>query len=181
LIFLFRQLSLASMKFTFRLGRADILVASRQYVADASEMTREKNAFAAGDRIAAGDFDPSHLVSIIDWKSSRPKSQIKGNDPRHVTEALRVAMAVQHERTAVAVLCGLRGIGVAMASAISTAVDRERFTVIDWRALKALGVKRSWLTVDDYLDYLAYCRTKAKKHRISLRDFDRALWIVGGQ
>jgi hypothetical protein len=181
LTFLRSQFVLAEMKFALRLSRAELLVASKQYLADASEMTREKKAFVAGDRIAAGDLDPNHLVPIVDWKSSRPKSQIKGNDPRHVTEALRVATAAQHERTALAVLCGLRGIGVAMASAISTAINRERFTVIDWRTLKALDVKKSWLTIDDYLDYLAYCRMKAKKHRVSLRDFDRALWIAGGQ
>ena len=68
-----------------------------------------------------------------------------------------------------------------MASAILTAIYRERFTVIDWRALKALDVEKSWLTIDDYLDYLAYCRTKAEKRGVSLRDFDRALWVVGGQ
>lgn len=68
----------------------------------------------------------------------------------------------QHDRTAVAVLCGLRG-------------GRDRFTVVDWRALNALDVEKSWLTIDDYLDYLAYCRTKAKEHSGSLREFDRAL------
>jgi hypothetical protein len=169
------------MKFALRLTRNEIVLARERYVADVSEMSRESNAFAAGDRIARGDFSPKHLIPIIDWKSSRPKSQIKGNDPGDVSEALRIATTVQHDRTAVAVLCGLRGIGVAMASAILTAINRGRFTVIDWRALKALDVEKSWLTIDDYLDYLNCCRTKATEHGVSLRDFDRALWIEGGQ
>lgn len=60
-----------------------------------------------------------------------------------------------------------------MASAILTAIYRERFTVIDGRALKALDVEKSWLTIDDYLDYLTCCRRRAKEHGVSLRDFDR--------
>ena len=168
------------MKFALGLTRAQILNARKHYVADDSEMAREKNAFAAGDRIAASDLNPNNLDPIIDWKSPRPKSQIKSNDPGDIAEALRVATTVEHERTAVAVLCGLRGVGVPVASAVLTAINRERFTVIDWRALKALGVKKSNLTIDDYLDYLTFCRTKAKKRSVSLRDLDRALWLVGG-
>jgi hypothetical protein len=169
------------MKFNLHLTRSNILVARTKYLANESEMARERNAFSAGDRIATGEVNPHLLLPIIDWKSSRPKSQIKANDARDVIEALRIAGSVEHDRTAVAVLCGLRGIGVPMASAILTAINRKRFTVIDWRALKSLNVKKSWLTIDDYLDYLTYCRKRAKQHRVSLRDLDRALWIMGGQ
>ena len=46
--------------------------------------------------------------------------------------------------------------------------------------LIALDVEKSYL-IDDYLDYLTYCRTKSRDHGVSLRDFDRALGIAGGQ
>ena len=168
---------------TFQLhpSRTEILAARDRYLVNTAEMARENKAFVAGDLIAAGDLDPQHLIPIIDWKSSRPKSRIEGNNPADVIEALRIARSAQRDRTAVAVLCGLRGVDVAMASAMLTAMNRERFTVIDWRALKALGVEKSWLTTDDYLEYLAYCRAKAIEYQISLRDLDRAWWQVGGQ
>lgn len=52
------------------------------------------------------------------------------------------------------------------------------YTVIDWRALKALGIKESWLTVDDYLHFY---EKKAAELGIGLRDLDRALWMLGGE
>jgi hypothetical protein len=65
---------------------------------------------------------------------------------------------------------------VPVASAILTAIDPKRYTVIDFRALEALGIKRASPSVDFYLDYLKHCRQLAKTHRVSLRDLDRALW-----
>ena len=144
-------------------------------------MQRERAAFDSGRKIAAGEIAPGCLDAIIDWKSSRPKGRIKnGNAPDELSEALRVAVTATQVRTAIGVLCGLNGVDVAMSSAILTAIHAERYTVIDWRALNALGVSKSWLTVDDYLQYLAFCKDKANELGISLRDLDRALWILGG-
>jgi hypothetical protein len=42
----------------------------------------------------------------------------------------------------VAVLTGLSGVEVPAASAIMTAVDPERFTIVDFRALWSLGIER---------------------------------------
>jgi hypothetical protein len=76
----------------------------------------------------------------------------------------------------VAVLCGLRGVEIPVASAILTAIDPERYTIIDFRALESLGVKSSWHTVDSYLAYLEQCRELARQNTVSLRELDRALW-----
>jgi hypothetical protein len=65
---------------------------------------------------------------------------------------------------------------VPVASAILTAIDPERYTVIDFRALEALGNKSNDRTVNFYLAYLDACRQLAQEHQVSLRDLDRALW-----
>ena len=168
------------MKFTFSLARRQITEALGHYQSDTSEMRREHKALQSGGIIAGGDSSPNHLETIINWKSSRPKTLIMNNDPHDIRDALRVACAAPRDRTAVAVLCGLHGVGVPMASAFLTAINPLRFTIIDWRALKALAVKKSVVTIDDYLEYLAYCRTQAERIEFSLRDLDRALWVVGG-
>ena len=170
-----------ALKFTFQWTRSQIIDALDRYTSDTAEMQRENQAFASGDRIASGDLDPRHLRAIIDWKSPRPKGLIAGNTPEDIGDALRVACTTPQDRTAIAVLFGLRGIGVPMASAILTAINRDRYTVIDWRALNALGVKSSEVTIDEYLEYLAYCRSGAATMQVSLRDLDRALWILGGE
>ena len=170
-----------AMNLHFGWATEDIHAARDQYLENSAERQRENAAFKSGKRIATGEIDPGLLDPIIDWKSSRPKTRIKtGNTPDELSEALRVAVSAKQVRTAVGVLCGLNGVDVAMASAILTAIKPDMYTVIDWRALNALGVEKSWLTVDDYLQYLEFCKAKAAELEISLRDLDQALWVLGG-
>ncbi len=161
-------------------SRAELLEARDQYLADTSQMARERRAFEAGARMRTGKVDLGDFYAIVDWKSSRPKSLIeRGNDPEDILDALRIAVTTSRERSAVAILCGLYGVNVRMASAVSTAIHPERYTVIDVRALDALGVRKAWSTVDDYLEYLRFCQDHATRIDLSLRDFDRALWVLG--
>ena len=91
-------------------------------------------------------------------------------------DALHLAVHAQTERAAIAVLCGLHGVDVPVASAILTAVAPERFTIIDYRALESLGVTNYVPTVDFYLAYLRACRELVRENTVSLRELDRALW-----
>jgi hypothetical protein len=70
----------------------------------------------------------------------------------------------------------LNGVQTPVASAVLTAIDPARYTVIDFRALESLGIKNKTITVDFYLEYLGYCRRLANKFRITLRHMDRVLW-----
>lgn len=170
-----------ALKLSFGWTPQDILAARDRYLENSAEMQREAAAFESGKKIAAGHAEPENLGAIIDWKSPRPKRRIMTcNSADEIAEALRVAVSAKQGRTAVGVLYGLNGVDVAMASAILTAIDPEMYTVIDWRALNALGVKKSWLTVDDYLQYLKFCKAKAGELEIRLRDLDQALWVLGG-
>jgi hypothetical protein len=74
------------------------------------------------------------------------------------------------------VLCGLSGVAVPVASAILTAIDPTKYTIIDFRALEALGTVTTERSVGFYLKYLCVCRNLAERHGIGLRDLDRALW-----
>lgn len=137
---------------------------------------KEDAALAAGKRIAGGDYDPARLEPIVRWKSERTMSRVASNARDDVVEALRLATTARAERTRMAVLLGLRGVAVPMASAILAAIDPKRFTIIDFRALETLDARQPDPTLDFYLDYLAYCRKTAALADVSLRDFDRALW-----
>jgi hypothetical protein len=70
------------------------------------------------------------------------------NTPEDVEDALRLALAARTERRAISVLRGLAGVDVPVASAIMTAVDPKRYTILDFRALFSLGVERSSWSVD---------------------------------
>jgi hypothetical protein len=131
----------------------------------------------AGRAIRAGDYRHGHLATIYEWKTKgRGRNRLLRNSRREVAEALRLATTAKTERAAVAVLLGLHGVNVPVASAILTVVHPRRYTIIDFRALEALGSKTRDRSLGFYLKYLAACRTIARSWGVSLRDLDRALW-----
>jgi hypothetical protein len=137
----------------------------------------DHSALDAGVRIAKGDYTRANLEIIFRWKTGgRGVSRLDRNTALEIEEALRLATAAQTERTAVAVLCGLFGVNVPVASAVLTAINPERYTIIDFRALESLGVTDYNATIDFYLSYLGGCRVLAERHSVSLRTLDRALW-----
>ena len=96
-------------------------------------------ALEAGKRIAGGDYRRANLDIIFHWKTKgRGKSRLLHNTDIEIEEALRLAAGASTERAAMAVLCGLDGVDVPVASAILTAIDPDRYTVIDFRALESL-------------------------------------------
>jgi hypothetical protein len=133
--------------------------------------------FEAGRRITAGNFGVAELRTIFEWKTrGRGRSRLERNAPEEIQDALRLALSARTERSAISVLRGLAGVDVPVASAIMTAIDPGRYTILDFRALFSLGVERSFNSVGFYLAYLAACRRIAAAAGVELRTLDRALW-----
>jgi hypothetical protein len=138
---------------------------------------QDDGALAAGRRIREGKFTRKSLSDIFEWKTKgRGRSRLLRNADEEIADALRLPVSAETERAALAVLLGLQGVQVPVASAILTAIDPERYTVIDFRALQALGSDSTDRSVNFYLAYLDACRELAKAHRVTLRNLDRALW-----
>jgi len=137
----------------------------------------DEKALTAGQAIVAGRYTRANLMTIYDWKTNRRgRNRLLANTDEEIGDALRVASTVTMDRSAVAVLRGLYGVNVPVASAILTAMYPARYTVLDFRALEALGTNTSNRSLDFYLHYLASCRSIADKWGVGLRDLDRALW-----
>ena len=137
----------------------------------------DAEALDAGRRIKCGECSRSNLEIIFRWKTrGRGIGRLEGNSEDEIADALRLAVQAKTERAAISVLCGLFGVEIPVASAILTAIDPERYTIIDVRALQSLGVDDDPKTVDYYLEYLKHCRELAGQNSVSLRDLDRALW-----
>ena len=78
----------------------------------------------------------------------------------------------------------LHGVDIPVASAILAAIFPERYTVLDYRALEALG--HGAHDVRFYEEYLAFCKRLAESNIVKpqsdlpaptpLRALDRALW-----
>jgi hypothetical protein len=137
----------------------------------------DDDALAAGRQIASGDCGRQQLVTIFEWKTKgRGRSRLLGNSDPEIADALNLASHAKTDRAAIAVLLGLQGVQVPVASAILTAIYPKRYTVIDFRALEALGCDSKDRSVNFYLAYLKTCRQLASEHDVTLRNLDRALW-----
>ena len=139
---------------------------------------QDDEAFKAGSNIVGGNYSRENLKIIVHWKSPRKIAYIDDNTDIEIARALRFAGDSRtSERSAVDVLDRLHGVGVPIASAVLTTMFPEKYTIIDFRALESLGiVKAPSGSVHYYLHYLAKCRELARKHNVSLRTLDRALW-----
>lgn len=137
----------------------------------------DKAAFDAGRRIREGDRGRPNLETIICWKSSRRIKLIAQKSDSEIADALSLALCAKEPRSAFGVLMGLHGVGAPMASAILTAMDQDKYTVIDYRALEALGVQDFDTDLNFYIEhYFPECKRLASETQISLRTLDRALW-----
>jgi hypothetical protein len=134
---------------------------------------------AAGRSILKGDYSRQHFDTIFKWKTrNRGKSRPQKNKTITIKRTLKLAVDnVGVPSIALKSLVGLQGVGVPVASAIMTAIFPERFTIIDFRALEALGAKRfSTSSINRYLEYVSFCVALSVEWGMSLRELDRALW-----
>jgi hypothetical protein len=129
---------------------------------------------------------PYDFFAIVIWKSNRAKTKIKRGlaDAGKTVEALmREVSQSDQPQAQVDALLQVRGIGLAMASAILTVCYPETFTVLDYRAWETLqrasvdGLPENYpQSPEAYLLYCRACKELADRMGLSLRDLDRALW-----
>jgi hypothetical protein len=143
------------------------------------KFTDDAAALAAGQRIANGERSFENLSAIFEWKTKgRGRSRLEKNKCRkeEIEEILGIVVNAKSARAKVAVLTALDGVDVPVASAILTAIDPKTYTIIDYRALEALGSNTKNRSINFYIEYLNKCRELAATYKMCLRDFDRALW-----
>jgi hypothetical protein len=153
--------------------------------AGAKEHELEKEAFAAGEAIRNGDYCLANLEAIVRWKSERAVHYLIGNSNEKIRRVLAVAASPgASTQTAVNALLELHGVDLPLASAILAAIYPERYTVLDYRALEALGHARH--DVHFYEEYLDFCKRLAESNIVQpqselpgptpLQALERALW-----
>ena len=132
--------------------------AKKYWEENPKEFELEQAAFDAGKRILEkADFSAKNLENIVHWKSPRVVHHIGKNNPEKIETALQKAIDLSTSvQEAVSALSELCGVGVPMASAILTAIFPDRYTIIDFRALEALGHRA--VEVEFYEEYLNRCQ-----------------------
>jgi hypothetical protein len=172
--------------FQLQPAESDLQQLAEQYWQKAGqrEQELEKAAFEAGEAIRNGDFSLANLEEIVRWKSERVVHYLIGNSDEKIKRALKVAASPEATtEAAVKALIELHGVDIPVASAILAAIFPEQYTVLDFRALEALGHARH--DVKFYEEYLAFCKRLAESNIVkpqpdlpaptTLRALDRAL------
>jgi hypothetical protein len=150
----------------------------------------DRDAMAAGEKLLRGVAVRSNLRLIYRWKlKSFLRFAWVQNFPKTVSDKVlkdavasaRRARVVDREsiREALEKFKAIRGVHIPVASAFLTAMHPTKFTVMDRRAYRALGVSTFRTGIDEYLNYLDFCRGEAKRLGVSLRNLDQALWQLG--
>jgi hypothetical protein len=157
------------------------------YWKEAGERERqlEKAAYEAGEAIRDGEYTLPNLEAIVRWKSERVVHYLIGNSKENIKNALATVVAPgTSAHDAVEALIGLRGIDIPIATAILAAIFPQRYAVLDYRALEAMGHPRH--DVDFYVEYNAACHRLAECGMVKAQDglpaptalhaLERALW-----
>jgi hypothetical protein len=149
------------------------------------EHALESAAFEAGASIRSGEYTLANLEAVVRWKSERVVHYLIGNSEAKIKKVLAIAASPDSStRKAVEALMELRGVDLAIASAILSAIAPERYNVLDYRSLEALGHARH--DVEFYAEYVAFCRRLAERGLVKpqsdlpgatpLHALERALW-----
>jgi hypothetical protein len=145
--------------FQLQPAESELQQLAEQYWKDAGERERqlEQAAYEAGEAIRNGEFTLPNLEAIVRWKSERMVHYLIANSNENIKSALAIAASSDSStEEAVNALIGLRGVDISLASAILAAIFPERYAVLDYRALEALGHARH--DVDFYKEYNAFFR-----------------------
>jgi hypothetical protein len=173
--------------FQLQPAEAELQQLAEEYWQKAGEKEQEleKAAFEAGEAIRNGDHTLANLEAIVRWKSERVVQYLIGNSNEKIRRVLAVAASPESStEAAVKALLDLNGVDIPVASAILAAIFPERYTVLDFRALEALG--HAPHDVHFYQEYLAFCKRLADSNIVKpqgdlpaptpLRTIERALW-----
>jgi hypothetical protein len=173
--------------FQLQPAEAELQQLAEQYWQEIGEKDQrlEKEAFEAGRAIRyESEYTLKNLEAIVRWKSERTVHFLIRNSDEIVRRVLAVATSPEvSTKAAVTALLELHGVDLPVASAILAAIYPERYTVLDYRALEALGHARH--DVHFYEEYLDFCKRLAESNIVrpqddlpaptSLRTLDRAL------
>jgi len=142
---------------------SDLQELAEEYWHEAGEREQqlERAAFEAGEAIRGGEHTLTNLETIVRWKSERVVHYLIANSSENIKSALAKAASPDAKtEDAIRALTGLRGVDISIATAILAAIYPERYTVLDYRALEALGHARH--DVGFYLEYNAFCTRLAE-------------------
>ncbi len=168
-------------KFSLRIPSGQIPDWAERYLKEERKMDLEDELElekVIGPRIRADGFlTKPDFLKLAYWKSARTKPYCEKNGEAYVEEVTRIALSNKCERIRIEVLTLLDGVSWPTASVILHFGSKYPYPIFDYRASWSLGIDKP--KAYDFKFWWAYtelCRSLARKHKVSMRRLDRALW-----
>lgn len=130
-----------------------------------------------GDAQDRGYYTYEDFLTVCKWKTDRSQTKCTKNDDDEVEEITRIALSAKCERARITSLLGLHGVNYPTASALLHFGHKDKYPIIDWRALETYNIPRgTHYTFDLWVKYLEACRRDANEYQVCMRIFDKAIW-----
>jgi hypothetical protein len=124
-----------------------------------------------------GYFTRPEFIEVCAWKTARSRSRVAANTDEEVRETTRLALGATAEALRIWIPMALSGVRWPTASVLLHFGHRDRYPILDYRALEALGVTEPVnYTVPFWNAYVAACRQVDDQTGFGMRTIDRAMW-----
>ncbi|HKI78008.1 MAG TPA: hypothetical protein VKA26_05675 [Ignavibacteriaceae bacterium] len=124
-----------------------------------------------------GYLNKKDFLTFCEWKTPRTKPLCKKNDEVFIKDVTRLSFSTNDEKVKIEILLLLKGVSWPTASVILHYASDFQYPILDYRALWSLGLKKPPVyNFQLWWDYTLFCRSLAQKHKINLRELDKALW-----
>lgn len=124
-----------------------------------------------------GHYTRDEFVEVCGWKTRRSRSRVSRNTEEDVVEATRFALSTSSERLRILTPTTLSGVQWATSSVLLHFGHRDRYPILDWRALEAMGITGPVsYSVLLWSAYVAACRAIDDQTGFGMRTIDRAMW-----
>ena len=123
-----------------------------------------------------GCLDKELLKRVARWKSPRRAGLIDRNDNDYIRDITSWAFGATSERAKIEVLRLLDGVEWRTASAILHLFHKDRYPLLDFRALWSIGLESYRYSSSFWQEYVSFCRDIAHRNQVDMRTLDKALW-----
>jgi hypothetical protein len=169
-----RRPSPTSRLFQLRFPESEIVETAKRY-----SYARKEESLVADRRTVerAGHLTKEQLKDVALWKAPRAAGHVDKNDASFVEEMTHLALTAKDERARIEILTLIDGVQWPTASVILHLFHKDRYPILDFRALWSLGqdVPKVY-TFDYWWPYVEFCRDLADRTKVDMRTLDRALW-----
>ena len=130
-------------------------------------------------------FTKEEFYKIAMWKSPRPKKLYLKNSEEEIENISKKVLSSNSLDEKINLLTSLKGVSIAVASAILTIIEPKNYGIIDIRVWQLLHLYTEVKTnpagqgfkLDDYKNYLIILKDYSKKFQINVRDIERILFF----